>query len=78
MKRILSFYYRLTIWIFRYPTKGFGRRLKILFDYLHLHRTKGLNMDEYYEFEFEKRSEEFRNFSNASFTNFRKRNVQLC
>lgn len=60
MKRILSFYYRLVPWILRYPAKSFCQRIKILFDYLHLHRTKGLNMDEYYEFEFENRSEEFR------------------
>lgn len=60
MKRILSFYYRLFPWILRYPAKNLSERIKILFDYLHLHRTKGLNMDEYYEFEFEKRSKEFR------------------
>ena len=33
---------------------------KVLGDYLHLYKTKGLSMDEYYDFEFEKRSEEFR------------------
>lgn len=60
MKRILSFYYRLVPWILRYPAKSFAQRIKILFDYLHLLQTKGLNMDEYYEFEFENRSEEFR------------------
>lgn len=60
MKKILSFYYRLVPWILRYPAKNLCQRIKILFDYLNLHRTKGLNMDEYYEFEFEKRSEEFR------------------
>lgn len=60
MRRILSFYYRLIVWGLRYPAKSFAQRIKILFDYLHLHRTKGLNMDEYYEFEFENRSKEFR------------------
>lgn len=60
MRRILSFYYRLIVWGLRYPAKSFAQRIKILFDYLHLHRTKGLNMDEYYEFEFENRSEKFR------------------
>lgn len=60
MRRILSFYYRLIIWILRYPAKNLYQRIKILFDYLNLHKTKGLNMDEYYEFEFEKRSKEFR------------------
>lgn len=38
-----------------------GNRLNILCDYLRLYRTKGLTTDEYYEFEFEKRSENFRN-----------------
>lgn len=33
---------------------------KIMYDYLQLYKTKGLRMDEYYDFEFEKRSEEFR------------------
>ena len=60
MKKILSFYYRLVLWIAKYPARNFAQKVKILFDYLYLHRTKGLNMDEYYEFEFENRSEEFR------------------
>lgn len=60
MKRILVFYYRLFPWILRYPAKNLVERIKILFDYLYLRITRGLNMDEYYEFEFEKRSKEFR------------------
>ncbi len=34
---------------------------KVVKDYLALYRTKGLRMDEYHDFEFEKRSEAFRN-----------------
>ena len=60
MRRILVFYYRLFPWILRYPAKNLVERIKILFDYLYLRITRGLNMDEYYEFEFEKRSKEFR------------------
>ena len=60
MRKILSFYYRLTRWIINYPAKSFVQRVKILFDYIHLYKTKGLNMNEYYEYEFENRSEEFR------------------
>lgn len=41
----------------KYPS---SMRLKVMRDYLSLHRTKGLRPEEYYEFEFEKRSEEFR------------------
>lgn len=37
------------------------KRIWIIFDYLKLYRLKGLRVDEYYEFEFEKRSQEFRN-----------------
>ena len=36
-------------------------RLKILFDYYSLYIKKGLDPDEYYNFEFESRSKEFRN-----------------
>ena len=35
-------------------------RMKVMHDYISLQRTKGLRPEEYYEFEFEKRSEEFR------------------
>lgn len=60
MRRYLALWYRLIPWICKYPAKSFTQRFGILFDYLHLYRTKGLTMDEYYEFEFEKRSKEFR------------------
>lgn len=60
IKRFIAFWYRLTPWIVRYPAKSMGQRVKILFDYIHLYRTKGLTCDEYHDYEFEKRDEEFR------------------
>lgn len=41
----------------KYPASA---RMKVMRDYLSLYRTKGLRPEEYYEFEFEKRSETFR------------------
>lgn len=41
----------------RYP---FGQRFKVLLDYVFLSSKKGLTIDEYYNFEFEKRNKEFR------------------
>ena len=41
----------------RYP---FSRRFKVIEDYLSLFRTKGLTADEYYDFEFEKQDDSFR------------------
>lgn len=61
LKRILAFWYRLIPWIMKYPAKSFGQRVKIFFDYIHLYRTKGLSREEYYEFEFEKREDDFKN-----------------
>lgn len=40
----------------KYPA---SQRLKVMRDYISLYRAKGLTPEEYYEFEFEKRSEEF-------------------
>ena len=60
MRRYLALWYRLIPWICKYPAKSFAQRIRILFDYLQLYRTKGLKMDEYYEFEFEKMNKEFR------------------
>ena len=37
-----------------------SQRMKVIRDYISLYRAKGLTHEEYYEFEFEKRSEEFR------------------
>lgn len=55
--RKISFLYHLLIWTATYPSK---RKLHVMFDYLRLRRQKGLNMNEYYNFEFDKRSEGFR------------------
>ena len=41
----------------KYPS---SQRLKVMCDYIALYRAKGLTPEEYYEFEFEKRSEGFR------------------
>lgn len=41
----------------KYPL---SERMKVMTDFLSLYRAKGLTPEEYYEFEFEKRSEEFR------------------
>ncbi len=60
IKRFLAFWYRIIPWIIKYPADSFGQRVKIFFDYLHLYRTKGLTRDEYHDYEFEKRGEEFR------------------
>lgn len=60
LHRFFAFWYRIIPWVFKYPVKSFGQRIWILFDYISLYRKKGLTRDEYYEFEFEKRDEEFR------------------
>lgn len=44
-------------WLRQYPAK---ERRSVFRDYLHLHREKGLTMEEYYDFSMEKRSEAFR------------------
>ena len=38
----------------------FSQRMKVMRDYISLYRAKGLTHEEYYEFDFEKRSETFR------------------
>ena len=50
-------YYRALKLARKYP---FDRFTVVFFDYLSLYRAKGLTCEEYYEFEFEKRSEEFK------------------
>lgn len=60
IKQFLAFWYRIIPWIIKYPADSFSQRVKIFFDYIHLYRTKGLTRDEYHDYEFEKRSEEFR------------------
>lgn len=60
IKLFLLFWYKVIPWIIKYPAGSFGQRVKVFFDYIHLYRTKGLTCDEYYDYEFEKRGEEFR------------------
>lgn len=60
IRRFLAFWYRIIPWILKYPAKSLIQRIWILFDYISLYRKKGLTRDEYYEFEFEKCSKEFR------------------
>lgn len=57
MRKYIAFIYHLLVWTAKYPTK---HKLHVMFDYLKLYRRKGLNMNEYYQFEFEKRTEDFR------------------
>lgn len=59
MKLRNYFEYRKSVllWSRKYPI---AERCKVIRDYLSLYNSKGLRMDEYYDFEFEKRSEAFR------------------
>lgn len=59
IRSYLAFIYHWICWGFSYPV-SLGRKIFVLFDYLHLYHTKGLNRNEYYQFEFEKRSKKFR------------------
>ena len=59
LKNKLVFIYRLLRWVDKYPV-GTHSKMKILTDYLHLYRSKALTKEEYLDFEFEKRDEEFR------------------
>lgn len=56
----MAFWYRIIPWIIKYPADSFCQRVRIFFDYIHLYRAKGLTMDEYHDYEFEKRGEEFK------------------
>lgn len=51
--------YRMLVWSVRYPV-SFFKKIGVLCDYIALYFSKGLLMKEYYEFEFEKSSPEFR------------------
>lgn len=51
--------YSFLQWIKNYPVRT-CYKYHILKDYLSLYKTKGLTTDEYYQFEFEKRDEQFR------------------
>lgn len=54
----LKYYKSVASWAAKYPSDN---KKAIFKDFLALRRKKGLNMDEYHDFEFEKRSDEFRN-----------------
>lgn len=57
IKSTYQFYKNIIRLVQKYPIT---ERTRILLDYLKLYRAKGLTTDEYYEFEFEERDEEFR------------------
>ena len=59
--RYFAIWARIFPWILRYPAKSLWHRIYIFFDYIYLYHFKGLNMDEYYEFEFDSQNKEFRN-----------------
>lgn len=59
-KNIISSVYSFLLWIKNYPV-SFYKKIYVLKDYLSLYKSKGLTTDEYYQFEFEKRDESFRN-----------------
>lgn len=60
LRQSISFCHQLLL-LARRCAKGPVQRLHVMRDYCKLYRQKGLTMEEYDEFEFEKRSESFRN-----------------
>lgn len=60
IKRFISFWYRIFPWIVKFPANSCIHRLKIFCDYLSLYRLKGISKLEYYEFEFDKQTDDFR------------------
>lgn len=59
IRKALSFCHQLLL-LARHRAKGPAQRLHVMRDYCQLYRQKGLTMEEYDEFEFEKQSEQFR------------------
>lgn len=55
----LGFYKKAIIWAAGYPVPGI-RKCRVLFDYLKLFRQKGITMQEYLDYEFDKCTEDFR------------------
>ena len=47
-------------WVSVYPSRSLREKWKVFKDYRKLYLKKGLTLDEYHDFEFEKQSEEFR------------------
>lgn len=60
IRSFIKFNYDLFQWSLSYPIRP-SKRLTLMRDYQRLYKTKGLTTDEYYEYEFEKCSESFRN-----------------
>lgn len=54
------FLYHLLRFANRYKEYSIGKRISIMFDYLRLYKRQRLLMSEYYEYEFEKQTKEFR------------------
>lgn len=59
-KNIISSVFSFLLWIKNYPVSLINKFF-VLKDYLSLYKSKGLTTEEYYQFEFEKRDEQFRN-----------------
>lgn len=59
IKSDINLYRHTLSWGLKYPVP-FWKKFSIMADYLRLYKTKGLEIEEYCDFEFEKRSEEFR------------------
>ena len=60
IRKSLAFCYHLFKFPFRYKRYSLGKRISIMFDYYKIYRKNNLLMSEYYEYEFEKCSNEFR------------------
>lgn len=60
VRRKLAFCYHLLKLPLQYKEYSFGKRLSIMFDYYKLYKKQRLLMSEYYEFEFDKRTKEFK------------------
>ena len=59
-RKQLAFCYHLLKFSRKYRNHPLKKRFFVVFDYCKLYKKKRLNMDEYYEYEFEKCSNEFR------------------
>ena len=60
IKKIVKSVFFFFLWVMNYPV-GTYKKLFVLKDYYYLYKTKGLTTDEYFQFEFEKRDDSFRN-----------------
>ena len=60
IRKQIAFCYHLLKFPFRYKGYPLGKRISIMFDYYKLYRKQRLQLSEYYEYEFEKCTKEFR------------------